>query len=268
MDGNTSTANVAALLLKARMNGGAPNNTNSLPGATYRLDVSSGALVVLSMGEPPNLFRLHRQALTENSDIFKDMFDLPPSASAEGASSENPIRLPDDPEHFGGVLHLYYGQFLAPLPDDPDLDFVLGVLRVATKYRFMLARKWAVENLRVDWSLQSPRWLQLFPYPKNVVSDAIKIINASRELQVREFLGSAFWVLWATTPHDENASLYASMHADDILLTVRGAQSAYARWGSMIPSDPTTNPTKTLVSKYRTSILSIYGLLNVEPEKF
>jgi len=254
MDGNTSTDVLAASSL--------------LPGATYSLDVFGGAPVVLSMGEPSKLFRLHRQALTDNSDIFKDMFDLPPSVSAEGVSSENPIRLPDDPEHFRGVLHVYYGRFLMPVPDNPDLDFVLGVLRVATKYRFMLARKWALENLRIDWSITSPQWSQLTSYSRDVVSDAIKIISASRELQVRELLGSAFWVLWATTPHDEDVSLYASMHIDDILLMVRGTQSVYEQWGRARFSSSPQSIKIDLISRWRQSILATYNIWNVEPEKF
>ncbi|KDQ06995.1 hypothetical protein BOTBODRAFT_39138 [Botryobasidium botryosum FD-172 SS1] len=212
------------------------------------------------MGEPPALVRVHLRVLTENSNVFKKMLTLPDSKLRDA-----PIAIPDVLEHFKGVMHVYYGPFLVPLPDDPNLDFFLGVLRVATKYRFMLARKWAVEKLRVDWSVGSARLSQLpFPYTKEIASDAIKVINAARELYVREFRGVAFWILWAAPAHADNVHAYASMHADDILLMVQGTQSVHEQIGSS--KLQLSSSRDYVLSQIRQSVLTTYHLLDIKPE--
>jgi len=206
---------------------------NSLNARSFRLSAQDyffkGDIVVLSLGAPPKLFRLHRFALTKYSEVFRDMFGLPsPAGAAEGNSDENPIRLPDEPSHFNGVLNTYYGDILAPIPDSPDIDFTLGVLRVAFKYRFVLARDRALKTLRSGWSKDSLEWKRLLTATRSpsVLADAIKVINASRELQLQEFLGPAFYLLWISDPHKINATHYASMRPEDIVLLVEGTRKA------------------------------------------
>lgn len=52
--------------------------------------------------------------LVNHSEIFRDMFMLPPSPSTdalirpEGSSDDTPIVLPDDPEEFACVLKVLY----------------------------------------------------------------------------------------------------------------------------------------------------------------
>ena len=71
-----------------------------------------GDHIVLSLGPARALFRIQRTILVTQSETFRDMFRLPRPkvGDAEGMSDDNPIHLPDDPEHFAGVLSVYYGE--------------------------------------------------------------------------------------------------------------------------------------------------------------
>lgn len=78
-----------------------------------------GDHVILSIGPEPRLFRIQRVVLVRFSETFRDMFSLPSaegSKTVEGTSDDNPIQLPDDPDHFAGVLSVYYGTMCVYFP--------------------------------------------------------------------------------------------------------------------------------------------------------
>jgi len=212
------------------------------PGRHPRL-YFEGDHVILSLGEQPCLLRIQR-AILNYSETFRDMFTLPPT-DGEGMSDENPIHLPDDPEHFCGVLSEYYGPTLMPHPDAPSLEYVTGVLRVAQKYGFALAEPWALEALRADFSTQSRQWRDALVMPsREMVQKSIALINLAREGGLDEFLGPAFYLLCTDETWSEDAS-YGGMQADDAFRLMRGTRRLYRMWGkSTLRSVSKSNPAR------------------------
>lgn len=66
-------------------------------------------VLALGPGPQPSLFRIQRTILTYNSMDFYEMFEGPFESAIPGSSDDNPVRLPDDPTLFAGVLSVYYG---------------------------------------------------------------------------------------------------------------------------------------------------------------
>jgi len=197
---------------------------------------SGGHVVLLvSLGsKSPVLFRVQRAVLM-HSEIFQHMFDIPPSSSnaIEGSTDDNPIKLEDDPEHFAGVLSVYYGSILAPIPQNSGTPFVIGVLRVASKYEFIQAREWALQKLRVDWSFATMQVSDsLTNIQEGTVSDATEVIRVSHDLKINEFLGPALYLLCVAQRNPWSSGLYSSLSLEDAVRLLQGTRHFYQSWGA------------------------------------
>ncbi|KDQ09501.1 hypothetical protein BOTBODRAFT_69061 [Botryobasidium botryosum FD-172 SS1] len=192
-----------------------------------------GDYVILSLGPKPYLFRVQRNILAKYSGTFRDMFSLPPpeGGTAEGSSDDNPIRLPDDPDHFAGVLSVYHGTVLMPYPCDLSFDYVTSVLRVASKYEFTLAVEWAWSKLSETWSWRARPWLAALPQPSRVnLRQAIALIGVSRELDDRRLLGSAFYMLCVDQKWSGEESVYGAMQPADVFLLLKITRKISRLW--------------------------------------
>ncbi|KDQ07642.1 hypothetical protein BOTBODRAFT_38628 [Botryobasidium botryosum FD-172 SS1] len=200
-----------------------------------------GDHVVLSLGPKPSLFRVQRAILAKYSATFQDMFTLPPPVdkAAEGSSDDNPIRLPDDPEHFAGVLRVYYGAILMPHPPILTVEYITGVLRVASKYDFALAVEWAWSNIRASWSWMVKPWLDALGTPSQCfLKEAIMLINMCHELHDHAYLGPAFYLLCVDEKWYGEKLVYGGLRPDDMLLLLKGSRSLYRLWAEKCQASP------------------------------
>ncbi|KDQ07631.1 hypothetical protein BOTBODRAFT_180501 [Botryobasidium botryosum FD-172 SS1] len=183
--------------------------------------------VVLALGHDAFHFRIYRSILVKHSEVFRSMLESSNSESkpAKGASENNPITLPDDdPEYFAGVLSIYYGPVLVPRPQDPSFAYTIGVLRLASKYKFALAIDWATDLLREDWSPKSDSWLETIANPsQRDFEQAVALINACRETGIHEFLGCAFYLL-CTDETCGDTSIYEPLQKTDVVLLMQGSR--------------------------------------------
>ncbi|KDQ07648.1 hypothetical protein BOTBODRAFT_192281 [Botryobasidium botryosum FD-172 SS1] len=191
---------------------------------------SEGEHVILSLGAQGCLIRIQR-AILGYSDTFRDMFSLPhvqgaPEERLEGMSDDNPIHLPDDPEHFCGVLSEYYGPTVIPHPREPSIEYIAGVLRVAKKYGFTLAEKWALKALHSEFSTQSRQWQDALVLPsREYIQRPLTLVElARRDGGLDKFLESAFYLLCTDETCADDESLYEGLHADDALRLMRGTR--------------------------------------------
>ncbi|KDQ09476.1 hypothetical protein BOTBODRAFT_37049 [Botryobasidium botryosum FD-172 SS1] len=188
--------------------------------------------VVLALGREETLFRIDRQVLLEHSKVFQRMLDTsdPETSERKGSSDEHPIRLPDDdPDYFAGILRVYYSTFLIP-PDSntPSFEHTLGVLRLASKYEFAHAIKWATDAIAADWSPQSATWLKTLDNPSQTdLKRAVALINISRELNIHTFLGCAFYLLCTDETWCGNSTVYGALSQSDALVLSRGIMSLW-----------------------------------------
>ncbi|VDC07131.1 unnamed protein product [Peniophora sp. CBMAI 1063] len=92
-------------------------------------------------------FRVHRSLLAAQSQIFRDMFTLPPPAS--GANSDAPVvQLSDDTDQMYILLRLLLLHD-DPIDDNPQfLDQILDILELSNKYMITAARKSGVAALK------------------------------------------------------------------------------------------------------------------------
>ncbi|KDQ13146.1 hypothetical protein BOTBODRAFT_33759 [Botryobasidium botryosum FD-172 SS1] len=201
-----------------------------------------GDHIVLALGPRPTLFRVQRAMLVIQSETFRDMLEIPPpreggvGSSVEGSSDDNPIFLPDDPEEFACALKVYYQHMLTPLPEKPDFDFIMGVLRIASKYNFKRASEWALGTLRADWARTSSTWTGYLTNPTpppGLAQNALKLILASRSTGSTEFLPTAFYFLcvfdnWGNvTPGDG-----PTLAQDDFIILLKGSRCLTRAWGT------------------------------------
>lgn len=125
-------------------------------------------VVILSGGEDPTTFCLHKCILMAASLFFKDMFSLPQSAVLEQRK-----HLPEIPvsEHANILATLF--QFLYPVknPDIETLDDLVLVLDAALKYDFTAA----IGSLKT--LLISPRFLESLPLRVFAIACRYEVIN-------------------------------------------------------------------------------------------
>lgn len=82
--------------------------------------------------------------------------------------------------------------------------------------------------MRADWSFESSSWLKaLVDSSQDDVRNAIALINVSRETDIHEFLGCAFYLLCADEKWSGNPSVYQSLQNADALLLKLGIQTLY-----------------------------------------
>jgi len=216
--------------------------------------------VVLALGHDGFLFRIYRSILIDYSQMFRDMLEssTPEGSLIEGASVDCPIKLPDDdPEHFAGVLSIYYGPVLIPRPEKPSFEYTTGVFRLASKYKFTLAIDWAADMLRVDWSPKSNSWLRTLANPsQDDIGRAIALINVCRETNVDEFLGCAFYLLCAEETCGDDSLMYEPLQKADIIVLMRGSRklcrlyAEQAQQGRLTSFSMNSDTTKSTASPF------------------
>jgi len=195
--------------------------------------LSRKRLCDLSLGPKPSLFRVPREILAKYSGLFKDLFSLPlpECGTSEGSSDDNPIRLLDDPDHFAGILSVYYGTVLMPHPCDLSFEYVTGVLRVAFKYEFALAIEWAWSNLSATWSWRAQSWLTALSQPSpDDLAQSITLINISRELDDHRLFGSALYMLCVDHTWRGEESIYGAMQPSDVFLLLKCTRKLSHLW--------------------------------------
>ncbi|KAL7417362.1 hypothetical protein BDY24DRAFT_89238 [Mrakia frigida] len=112
------------------------------------------------------IYKFHRSTLTEESDIFRSLFLLPPAsqdgALPQGTSEANPIRWSGPAEELEVILWARYRPQLL-LPDTPALlPRFLSLLKAARKYDFPSLRIWSLallQPLLEKRAYASPIWL-------------------------------------------------------------------------------------------------------------
>ncbi|KDQ13147.1 hypothetical protein BOTBODRAFT_396619 [Botryobasidium botryosum FD-172 SS1] len=200
-----------------------------------------GGHVVLALGPIPTLLRVQRAMLVTQSEIFRDMLGIPlpredgSETSVEGLSDDNPVFLPDDPKEFACAVKVYYQHMLTPLPEKPDFDFVMGVLRIASKYYFHRASEWAFGTLRADWARTSSTWqghLTNPTPPPDLGQNALKLILASRIAGSTEFLPVAFYFLCVFDNWSNVAPGDPMLSQDDFIILLKGSRCLTKTWGS------------------------------------
>ncbi|KDQ07626.1 hypothetical protein BOTBODRAFT_180496 [Botryobasidium botryosum FD-172 SS1] len=200
-----------------------------------------GGHVILCLGPKSSLFRVQRSVLAKYSATFGDMFSLPPpeGSTAEGSSDDNPIHLPDDPDHFAGVLSIYYGTVLMPHPSDLTFEYVTGVLHVAHKYEFALAIEWAWSNLSARWSWQAEPWrTALSKLSQTDVKRAVALVRISYELDNNRLLGSAFYLLCIDEKWSGDERVYGEMGSEDLHLLLKATRKLYSLWAEKSRAPP------------------------------
>ncbi|KDQ07649.1 hypothetical protein BOTBODRAFT_648089 [Botryobasidium botryosum FD-172 SS1] len=174
-----------------------------------------------------------QQAVLNHSKTFRVMFPLS-HPEGKGTSDDNPIHLPDDPEHFCGAPSEYHGPTVMPHPDKPSVEYIVGVLRVARKYGFALAEEWALRALRTEFSVGSRQWQDALARPsrEDIQRSLVLLRLAQQEGGLDDFLGAALYLLCTEETWDEDECLYGGMHIQDASRLAQGTRRLYRLSGS------------------------------------
>ncbi|KAF5320891.1 hypothetical protein D9619_002113 [Psilocybe cf. subviscida] len=139
------------------------------------------------------LFRVLKQAFTAPGTAFEDKFleanQLGADAgSAPGQRLDNPIVLTDaDEKSFRAFLRVLY-PFMWQGPVEAYEDW-LGVLRLATLWKFDQIRKRAIEALEAHSTFTLPPGSDA--EPKNVVKASLLKLQVGREYHIRQWVTNA-----------------------------------------------------------------------------
>lgn len=163
--------------------------------------------VVLLVDQSNIAFKVHRGILARQSDIFDDMFQLPPPAAEDDLETIDGcqvVRMYDLPVDLSALIKTLYDG--AEFQNRNALDFchVAGILRLSTKYFIEHLRLKAVRFLTETWSctlkghdkmlelaLQSPTVDGLsYPYVH-----PLHVLNLARETDVEILVPSALYFL-------------------------------------------------------------------------
>lgn len=127
-----------------------------------------------------------------------------------------------------------------PHPSALTTYYLIGVLRVASKYQFTHAVDWTVNTLRTSWSTKAQPWLQTLPSPsEGILAEAVALINISREIHRDEFLGHAFYLLCTDEKTCGDNRIYGLLRFDDLLVLIKGVQCLRSSWAGELRSSPT-----------------------------
>jgi len=133
------------------------------------------------------------------------------------------------------VLKVYYHNFVGtPLPEKPAFDFIMGVLRISSKYYFHRASEWALGILRADWARTSPTWLGYLSNqtpPSDLTQNALKLILASRITGSTEFLPAAFYLLCVFDNWYTETPGGLALTRDDFIILLKGSRCLIHSWG-------------------------------------
>ncbi|GLB39532.1 hypothetical protein LshimejAT787_0700420 [Lyophyllum shimeji] len=159
---------------------------------------SDGSIVIIV---EDTAFRIHKSILSQHSDVFADLFQVPqPPTGIESMDGVEIARLSDNLSDFTDVMRSLYEPFhFDKLSADADLatliQFVSGILRISTKYNILPLRTKCINVLRTKFpsSLAACDQLLSSGY-KYVASTIVRAIPLARETNIPEILPWAFYI--------------------------------------------------------------------------
>ncbi|KAI5119034.1 hypothetical protein M0805_001857 [Coniferiporia weirii] len=119
------------------------------------------------------LFRVHRSILMENSDIFRDMLELPesPSGVNEKYDGVPVVQMPDSAKEIEDILKVFYRPWENQLQRcHPDTCLqVKNTLAMAVKYQFTKIKQLIVAHIEADWPKTLEEWDWFEDYAKSLL---------------------------------------------------------------------------------------------------
>ncbi|KAF9013407.1 hypothetical protein BDQ17DRAFT_1386956 [Cyathus striatus] len=149
-------------------------------------------------------FRLHRGVLARHSEIFRDMFTLPPTTEVETYDNCQVVYMYDHPVELSILVKALYDGITFNNRNVDDFFYLSGILRLSTKYFINHLRTQAIQHLvrtwactlkghdtMVDTALNSPVVDDIsYPYVHPLL-----VLNLAREVNISIILPSAFYFL-------------------------------------------------------------------------
>ncbi|KAH8113883.1 hypothetical protein DFH11DRAFT_1743985 [Phellopilus nigrolimitatus] len=166
--------------------------------------------------ESITLFRVHKSLLAFNSDVFRNMFELPGSCD-ELYNGVDVIAMPDSSEDITSLLNAIYNPTSIPFKKfDPNTPLlVVATLNMATKYEMTAVRERIVKHVEEDWPIDLAGWdifednvLGLERYKPDALLDRIipepaSAIMLARRFNIPRILPAAFYCLSMINAHHD-----------------------------------------------------------------
>ncbi|EMD34217.1 hypothetical protein CERSUDRAFT_140580 [Gelatoporia subvermispora B] len=192
--------------------------------------------VVLIAGEIA--FRVFRGQLSQHSDIFRDLFEIPQSSSMEQLDGCPVVRLYDDPNDIIHILRaLFPGEHsFSWLMPRPQFAVVSAWIRLGDKYNIRGLRDHGLELLKKIFSDNFPeRFGTAEEYLKKApieidIRDAPKVVYLSRLTDTPSLLPLAFYMCCQMVPEDfvgctTTDIVHERLSADDAVRCLKGADA-------------------------------------------